>query len=93
MPKRKNEIKWGNRMIKLTVQFWTNSISPKKADLKTAEFKGAIHVVANPSRGLVHDHIFFEDKQDFFPKMKKLLDKQKIKLVSLGEYKEVDYDK
>jgi hypothetical protein len=77
---KKEKAKWGERMIKFTVQFWTNNL-PKKASNRTAWASGAIHIVAMKSRNIKHDHIFFNSLEEFMPKFQELMDKHKIKLI------------
>ena len=72
--------KWGERMIKFTVQFWTNNL-PKGSDDRTAWGEGAIHIVAMKSRGISHNHIFFNSMEEFLPKFQELMDRNKIKLI------------
>jgi len=72
--------KWGERMIKFTVQFWTNNL-PRKSDNRTAWGSGAIHIVAMKSRGIKHDHVFFNNMEEFMPKFQELIDKHEIKLI------------
>ena len=85
--------KWGERMIKFTVQFWTNDL-PRGTDNRTAWASGAIHVVAMKSRGIKHDHIFFRNMEEFNIKFQELMDKHKIKLVKPPEkFEHVRLDK
>jgi hypothetical protein len=71
-------------MIKISVQFWTNNL-PRNVDDKTAWSSGAIHMVANKSRGLKHNHIFFNNMEEFFPKLNELLKKNNVKLLKPPE--------
>ena len=73
-------------MIKFTVQFWTNNL-PKKADNRTAWASGAIHIVAMKSRGIKHDHVFFNNMDEFLPKFQELMDKHRIKLIQTEKIK------
>ncbi|MDD3085212.1 MAG: hypothetical protein PHU32_04995 [Candidatus ainarchaeum sp.] len=75
----KEKAAWGERMIKFTVQFWTNNL-PKGSDNKTAWGSGAIHIVAMKSRGIKHDHVFFYNMNEFNQKFQELMDKHGIKL-------------
>ena len=74
MTKNNDDLEWGKKMVKLSVQFWTNDL-PRGSDKKTAWESGAIHVIANKGRGLKHNHIFFRDLREFMPKMAELLNK------------------
>lgn len=87
----KNEdFEWGKKMIKISVQFWTNNL-PKGTDNKTAWASGAIHMTANKHRGLKHNHIFFNRMEDFMPKLHELLKRNGVKLIKPPEkYVEVD---
>lgn len=87
MKKEQSKLPWGDRMIKLSIALWTNGV-PEKAGLKAAEFKGAIHIVKNKSRGIHHDWVFFNDKAEFFSKLQELLDRQNVKLVKLSGFTE-----
>ncbi len=78
------EIGWGKKMIKVSIHFWTNNL-PKGTDNKTAWASGAIHVVANKKRGLKHNHIFFNNKEDLLPKLQKLLESNGIRLIEHAE--------
>jgi len=78
---RTNEdIKWGKKMIKISIQFFTNEI-PENLGLKTAWAKGAIHMVANKQRGLEHNHVFFYNAEEIPKKIQVLLDKNDVTLV------------
>ncbi|MFH0949207.1 MAG: hypothetical protein V1802_01840 [Candidatus Aenigmatarchaeota archaeon] len=77
---KEKKAKWGERMIKLTVQFWTNNL-PEGVDNRTAWASGAIHIVAMKSRGIKHDHVFFNNLEEFFPKMQELIDRHNVKLI------------
>ena len=83
--------KWGENMVKISVQFWTNNL-PKGVDNgKTAWSSGAIHMIANKSRGLSHNHIFFNNMEEFFPKLQELLKRNGVKLIKAPEkYVEID---
>ncbi|HNV63276.1 MAG TPA: hypothetical protein PKN54_10075 [Candidatus Cloacimonas acidaminovorans] len=84
---------WGSKMIKFTVQFWTNNL-PKGTNNRTAWGAGAIHIVANKSRGVKHDHVFFNELNEFMPKFQELMDKHEIKLITRPEkYVEVKLSK
>lgn len=87
---KNNEFEWGKKMIKLSVHFWTNDL-PKNTDRKTAWGSGAIHVVANKGRNLEHNHIFFNNFDEFLPKMAELLKRNNIKLIRPPEkFEEID---
>ncbi|MFH1200079.1 MAG: hypothetical protein V1708_03360 [Candidatus Micrarchaeota archaeon] len=91
--KNKVRKKWGENMIKISVQFWTNNL-PKGADDKTAWGSGAIHMIANESRGLSHNHVFFTNMEDFFPKLNELLNRNGVKLIMPPEkYVPVDFSR
>lgn len=75
-------------MIKFTVQFWTNNL-PRGSDNKTAWGSGAIHIVAMKSRGIGHDHIFFNNMEEFLPKFQELMNKHGVKLIQSERIKEV----
>jgi hypothetical protein len=82
--------KWGENMIKISVQFWTNNL-PGGTDDKTAWSSGAIHMIANKSRGLSHNHVFFNSIEEFLPKLQDLLNKNDVKLIRPPErYSVVD---
>jgi len=88
-----NDLEWGKKMIKISVQFWTNNL-PHGVDNKTAWGAGAIHMIANKGRGLKHNHVFFNNMKDFFPKLEQLLKKNGVKIIEQPErYKEVDFSK
>jgi hypothetical protein len=90
---KNEELEWGKKMIKLSVQFWTNDL-PKGSDKKTAWESGAIHVIANKGRGLKHNHLFFRDLKEFMPKMAELLNKNGIRLKQVPkETPDVDLSK
>lgn len=76
--------KWGERMIKFSIHFWTNNL-PKGTDSKTAWESGAIHIIAMKSRGIKHDHIFFRNMEEFNAKFQELMDKHQIKLIKPPE--------
>ena len=91
--KKEAKRRWGEDMIKISVQFWTNNL-PRGADDKTAWSSGAIHMIANKSRGLSHNHIFFNNIDEFFPKLQELLNRNEVKLLKPPEkYAEVDLSK
>lgn len=95
MAMKKKDVKrrWGENMIKISVQFWTNNL-PRGTGDKTAWSSGAIHMIANRSRGLSHNHIFFNNIDEFFPKLQELLNKNGVKLLKPPEkYLEVDLGK
>ena len=76
---RNEEIKWGKKMIKISVYFWTDDL-PKDANEKTAWAKGVIYIVANKFRGLKPGNVPFNRMEEFFPKLGELLKKNNIKL-------------
>ena len=76
--------KWGSKMIKFSVQFWTNNL-PKGTNNRTAWGSGAIHIIANKSRGLKHDNVFFNNLDEFMPKFQELIDMHEIKLITRPE--------
>ncbi len=80
--------KWGERMIKFTVSFFTNNL-PRTADNRTAWASGAIHIVAMKSRGISHDHIFFNSMGEFMPRFQELMDRYNIKLLQAERTKQV----
>lgn len=86
--KKKRKSNWGERMIKFTVQFWTNNL-PRKSDNRTAWASGAIHIVAMKSRGIKHDHVFFNSMDEFFSKFQELMDRHNIKLIQSEKIKEI----
>lgn len=91
MPRQ--EIEWGKRMIKISVQFWTNDL-PKDVNNKTAWARGAIHMIANKQRGLKHNHVFFNNEDDLLPKIQELLNKNGVKLIKPpAKYDVVDLGK
>ena len=65
---------WGSKMIKFTVQFWTNDL-PKGTNERTAWNSGAIHIVANKTRGIKHNHVFFRNSEEFMAKFQELMDR------------------
>jgi len=81
---KERKANWGERMIKFTVQFWTNNL-PKSADNRTAWASGAIHIVAMKSREIKHDHVFFNNMEEFLPKFQELMNKYNIKLIKQPE--------
>lgn len=83
MEKKENG-KWGSKMLKFTVQFWTNNL-PKGTNNRTAWDSGAIHIVANKSRGIKHDHVFFNNAEEFMTKFRELRQKHDIKLITRPE--------
>ena len=85
--------KWGENMVKISVQFWTNNLPKGADDGKTAWSSGAIHMIANKSRGLTHNHIFFNNIDEFLPKMQELFRKNGIKLIQSQKYSEVDLNR
>lgn len=87
---KEKKLKWGERMIKFTVQFFTNNL-PKTANDRTAWSSGAIHIVAMNSRGIKHDHIFFNNIDEFMPKFQELMDKHNIKLLQAEKTKQVKF--
>lgn len=92
MTKNRNSgIVYGEKTIKMSIHFWTNGI-PKKEGLKTAEFKGVVHLNANKTRGIKHDAIPFNDKSDIFPKMQELLTRQGVRLVTVQSFKDERLD-
>ncbi len=51
-------------------------------------------MMVNRSRGLSHNHIFFNNIDEFFPKLQELLNKNDVKLLKPPEkYFEVDLGK
>lgn len=80
MPTDTTKRKWGEKMIKVSIQFFTNNL-PKGTDNKTAWTQGAVHMIANKSRGLSHNHIFFNNKEDIIPKLNELLEKNGVTLI------------
>ena len=91
--KDKEEIEWGKKMIKISVNFWTNGLPPK-ADKKTAWGSGAIHLIANKQRGLNHSVVFFNDMDEFFTKLGELLKRNNVKLLPPPEsLTEIDFSK
>lgn len=61
---------------------------------RTAWGAGAIHIVANKSWGVKHDHVFFNELNEFMPKFQELMDKHEIKLITRPErYVEVKLSK
>lgn len=88
-----DNIEWGKKMIKISVQFWTNNL-PNGTDDKTAWGSGAIHMIANKHRGLKHNHIFFNNMEDFLPKLQELLNKNNVKLIKQPDkFIEIDVGK
>jgi hypothetical protein len=89
---KNNKFGWGSKMIKVSIHFFTNDL-PIGIDneTKTAWARGAIHMVANKSRGLKHNHIFFTDKNDIIPKMNALLKQNGVTLIEAQhKYKTVE---
>ena len=85
--------RWGENMVKISVQFWTNNL-PKDADNgKTAWSSGAIHMIANKSRGLSHNHVFFNNIDEFLPRLQELLNNNDVKLIQSQKYSEIDLSK
>ena len=76
--------KWGERMIKFSVQFFTDQL-PTGTDNKTAWAIGTIHLVANKSRGIKHDHVFFNKKEDFLVKLQELMDRNGVTIIEPSE--------
>jgi len=73
------KFKYGEKTIKLSIHFFTDTL-PKDSDSKTAWEEGYIYVVANKSRELKPDTVFFKSLEEFMPKMNQLLEKNNIKL-------------
>jgi hypothetical protein len=67
--------KRNGKMIKLSVYFFTEDLPDK-----TAWDMGTINVVSNKKRGLKSNKVFFNNLDDFMPKMNKLLEKNNIKI-------------
>ena len=87
MPRRER-IEHGEKTIKMTIHFFTNSIPPRMG-LKTAETKGVVHLNANGARGIKHDAVPFNDfKSEIFTKIQELLNKQQVKLLTIEKFKE-----
>mgnify|MGYP001569525393 CR=1 FL=1 len=84
-----DEIEWGKKMIKISVKFWTDNL-PRGVDKKTAWAKGTVHMIANPHRGLKHDTLFFNTKEQLLSKIQELLKKNGVKLIETSGYVEVD---
>ena len=80
--------KWGQRMIKFTIQFFTNNL-PRNSDDRTAWDSGAIHIVGMESRNIKHDHVFFHGREELLPKLQELMDRHQIKLVTSEKTKQV----
>lgn len=92
MTSEEGEIQWGKKMIKVSIHFWTDGL-PKGVDKKTAWATGAIHMMANKQRGIKHNHVFFNRKEDLLSKLQELLDKNNVKLIKLSKYEVVDLKK
>lgn len=89
----REEVEWGKRMIKLSIQFWTNNL-PKGVDKKTAWGSGAIHMIANKHKGLKHNHVFFNNVEELLPKLQELLNRNEVKLIRMpAKYEIVDLKK
>ena len=73
--------KYGEKMIKLAVRFWTNDL-PKGTDKKSAWMSGVIYLFKNESKGIRPDKIRFENvKEELMDKLFILLKRNDIKLV------------
>lgn len=80
-------IKHGEKTIKMTIHFWTNGI-PKKLGLKTAEFKGVVHLNANKARCIRHSAKPFNDKSEMWVKLQELLKEQDVRLITFEGVKD-----
>lgn len=90
---RKKEIGWGKRMIKVSVSFFTDSL-PEGTNNKTAWAMGTITLIANQERGLESEQVFFNNKDEFLPRLQELLEKNEVKLLKPPKkYEEVDFRK
>ncbi len=69
-------------MIKFTVHFWTDKIPKEKGD-RTAWASGSIHIVAMKSRGIKHNQILFNSRDEFMPKFQELMDRNQIELIRM----------
>lgn len=76
-----NEIPYGEKTLKVSVYFWTNSIPEKENKQKTAWAKGFIVLAAKKSRGIVGDKIAFNNPGELIKKMDELLSRNNVKLV------------
>ena len=89
----REDISWGKKMIKVSIHFWTNNL-PEGTDDKTAWASGAIHMLANKQRGLKHNHVFFNNKNELMPKLQELLKTNDVKLIRPPKkFEEVELDK
>lgn len=80
---------YGERMIKVTVRFFTDEVPPEKG-LKTAMAKGRISLAPNEYRGIKRDTIFFNGYDQFMQKFKELRERNGIKLLRPEKIVETD---
>lgn len=81
--------KWGERMIRVSIRFWTDAL-PEEADERSSWDYGMISLDTNKSRAIKADKIFFDSRKELLPKMKELLKRNKITLYEKKGYQIVE---
>ena len=82
-----NKNEYGSKMIKVALRFRTNDVPNKKE--KVAFESGTAYLYRNTSRGRKADDIGFITLEDILPKLKGLLKRNDIKLISNGKFVEL----
>ena len=71
----------GRKMIHITTRFWTNDL-PRGSDNKTAWASGVVYLKSDKTRRITSDMERFNNiNEDYLDSLKKLLKRNKIKLI------------